>query len=213
MITIPKQRTRTSTAQHWHAKFLGLLPTIRRQARIAFRHEPSERREEMTAEVVANCWVAFVRLMKRGLDDAIYPTPLAQYAIKQVRAGRKVGGKLNCRDVSSGHCQVTKGVRVGRLDHYDANTDEWKEVLVEDRRAGPAETACCRIDFADWFRSLSRRNRRIASTLAQGETTTSVARQFGVSPGRISQIRRELREAWDRFHGEILNGGAAEAPT
>lgn len=52
------------------AKFLSLLPQIQEQARFAFRHEGAEQRDELIAEVVANCWVAFVRLVDRGLMDA-----------------------------------------------------------------------------------------------------------------------------------------------
>ena len=69
----------------------GLLPAIREQAHFAFRHEGAEQREELIAEVVANCWAAFVRLVQRGLIEVVYPTPLAQYAIKQVRDGRRLG--------------------------------------------------------------------------------------------------------------------------
>ena len=86
MIAVAGQNT-NSSAKHWQAKFVELLPAIRSQARYAFRAEPPEQREELIAEVVANCWVAFVRLMQRGLEDVIYATPLAQYAIKQLRRG------------------------------------------------------------------------------------------------------------------------------
>ncbi len=88
-----------------HGKFLDMLPTIRSQAQVAFRGEQAELREELVAEVIANCFVAFVRLMDRGLDDVVYPTPLAQFAIRQVREGRKVGTKLNVNDVSSEYAQ------------------------------------------------------------------------------------------------------------
>ena len=84
-------------------RFLELLPTIQEQAHHAFRCEPPERQEEMIAEVVANAFVAFVRLVDRGLGDVVYPTPLARFAVRQVRSGRKVGGSLNVNDVSSSH--------------------------------------------------------------------------------------------------------------
>jgi hypothetical protein len=184
------------------AKFLALLPVIREQARFAFRTEKPERRQELIAEVIANCWVAFVRLVDRGLLDVIYPTPLAQYAIKQVRDGRRVGCRLNVRDVGSEYAQQAKHFVVERLDRYDAEEDEWREVLLEDRKAGPAETAAARIDIADWFASLPKTKRRIAATLATGETTKRAARKFGVSAGRISQTRRELQQAWQDFQGE-----------
>ncbi len=101
------------------AKFLSLLPQIQEQARFAFRREGGEQREELIAEVVANCWAALVRLVDRGLIDVAQATPLAQFAIKQIRDGRRVGAKLNVRDVSSSYAQRLKHFRVERLDHFD----------------------------------------------------------------------------------------------
>jgi hypothetical protein len=206
MIANAKPAPREHNVRSSDERFLEMLPAIERQARHAFRHLDPEARAEMVEEVVANAYVAYSRLVELGKPELAYPTPLASNGIKQARAGRKVGGKLNVRDVSSRHCQLTKGVKVDRLDHFDEESQEWREILIEDHTAGPAETACCRIDFADWLKSLSRRYRRIATTLATGETTKRVARRFRVSPGRVSQIRRELFDAWNRFQGE------AEAP-
>jgi hypothetical protein len=42
--------------------------------------------------------------------------------------------------------------------------------------------------------------------LAEGQTTSATAAKFGVSLGRISQLRRELRDAWQQFHGECAVG-------
>jgi hypothetical protein len=187
-----------------YVKFLSLLPAIKEQARFAFRSEEIERGQELTAEVIANCWAAFVRLVERGLIDVVYATPLAQFAIKQVRDGRRVGAKLNVRDVSSPYCQVHKRLTIERLDKFDDKKGEWKEVLLEDRNAGPAETAAARIDIADWFACLPRRKRRIAETLATGKRTKRAGRSFNVSPGRISQTRRELEAAWREFQGDAM---------
>lgn len=181
-----------------------MLPQIRAQARVAFGGKSPERREELIAEVFANCWVAFVRLMERGLGDVVYPTPLAQYAIRQVRSGRKVGGSLNVNDVSSGYAQKSKGFSMESLDQYSQRKKQWKEILVEDRRTGPAETAASRIDVGEWLRSLPKRSRVIAETLALGETTKKTARKHGVSAGRISQLRRELKGNWEAFQGELV---------
>ena len=68
--------------------------------------------------------------------------------------------------------------------------------------AGPAETAIVRIDFATWLRFLPRRLRKIAAFLASGETTTAASKQFHLSQGRISQIRKELFLAWHYFQGD-----------
>ena len=107
MICRPNQ-TRRPTAAVCRETLMTLLPAIQEQPRFAFRKEGPDRRQELTAEVVANCWAAFVRLVQRGLLEVVYPTPLAQYAIKQVRDGRRVGAKLNVRDVSSEYCQARK---------------------------------------------------------------------------------------------------------
>ena len=186
----------------WHAAFLNMLPAIERHARIAFRERNPEQREELIQATIVNCLAAFTRLVDRGKVDAAFATPLAAYAVRQVRQGRQTGTRSNVCDVSSGYCQITKGVAMKRLDHFDREEDGWMEILVEDRRAGPAETAAIRIDYAQWLKTLRRRERRIAMTLALGESTGKVARQFGLSIGRISQLRRELEHSWRSFHGE-----------
>jgi hypothetical protein len=193
---------RRPTASACCAKFLTLLPAIRDQARFACRGEDPERRQEFVAEVIANCWVAFVRLVERGMIDVCYATPLTQYAIRQVRDGRRVGSGLNVRDVSSGYAQANKHFTVERLDRYDAENDEWREILIEDRHAGPAETAAARLDIGQWFSTLPRKKRRIAATLASGEATKTAARKFGVSAGRISQMRREFENSWQEYQKE-----------
>jgi hypothetical protein len=183
-------------------RFLEMLPLIHEQASHAFRRELPERREELVAAVIANCWVAFVRLVDRGFVDVVYPTPLARFAIKQVRTGRRVGTKLNVLDISSKYCQRTKGVTLERLDVLNDSGDAWREVVVEDKTAGPAQIAATRIDFGNWLKSLPRTKRQIAKFLATGQSTQKTARKFHVSSGRVSQVRRELARAWFEFVGE-----------
>ncbi len=60
-----------------------------------------------------------------------------------------------------------------------------------------------------WLRTLSKRNRQIARALAVGETTNAVAQQFGLSAGRISQLRNLFRAHWERFHGGAQSVGCA----
>lgn len=200
--SVPKRRPKALTDQH-SDQFLSLLPAITEQARFAFRSERYEQREELVAETIANAFVAFVRLVNRGMTSIVYATPLAQYAAKQVRDGRRVGAKLNVRDVSSEYAQRSKHFTVERLDRYDAENGEWREVLIEDRHAGPAQTATARIDIGEWFARLPWKKRRIAQSLATGEPTKKAARRFRVSPGRISQLRRELKDSWAEFQGEV----------
>lgn len=183
-------------------KFEEMLPLIQKQAAYAFRDSKSEQKEELVAETVANAYCAFVRLVRRGYESIVYPTPLATFAIKQVRSGRRVGGKPRPRDVMSQLTRKEDAPALGRLNRHSAGDDGWLELLVEDRNAGPCEIAITRIDFEDWLQLLSRRHRRIATALAGGETTTCAAKEFGVTPARISQLRREFHDSWREFQGE-----------
>ena len=79
------------------------------------------------------------------------------------------------------------------------------------RTAGPAETAAARIDWANWLRSLSRRQRAIAGTLANGETTGVAARKFRISAARISHVRSWFKENWEQFHGHERSGKHAHS--
>lgn len=199
----PALHARSQYSQVTQDAFLAMLPLIRAQAQHAFRHEDPEAREELICEVLANAFVGFRRLVERGKDDVARATPLAKFAIKQVRTGRLVGGKLNIRDVTSRYAQVAKGIRVERLDRFDADDGQWQEILIEDRTATPADIAAARIDVAEWFKVLGRRKARIAKALAAGEPVGALAKRIALSPGRISQLRREFRQSWLQFQGEL----------
>ena len=70
-----------------------MLPRIRLMALRAFRDKDRELRYELTAEVVARAYAAFVRLARQGRADIGYATPLAQFSIRQVKSGRRLGSK------------------------------------------------------------------------------------------------------------------------
>jgi hypothetical protein len=186
----------------WHAVFLRLVPRIRQHAQIRFRHVNPADREDAVQEVIARSLIQFLRLLELGKEHLIYAGPLARYAVAQVRGGRRVGGKLNIRDVSSQYCRARKGVSLDSLDRFDEASGQWREVLVEDRRATPADIAASRIDVFDWFQTLPGRSRRLAERLAIGESTSGAAKMFGISRSRVSQLRREMHCAWNAFQGE-----------
>jgi hypothetical protein len=195
----------------WHAGFLAMLPAVRRQAQITFRKIRPELRNELIQEVIVNCFAAYARLVELGRTDRAFPSALARFAIAQIRVGRRVGNRLRICDVLSQYAQYQKGFQVERLDYFDEEEDCWQEIVVEDKRATPAEVAACRIDFAEWLRRLTARLRRIALALASGETTKSAAEQFGLSPARISQVREALKKSWESFQGEAEIGGPQPA--
>ena len=187
--------TRRQRMAAWHAGFLAMLPAIRRQLKMAFRHLDPEARAEAVQEGMCNAMLAYLRLHERGEVKKAYPTPLAQYAARQLRDGRKVGGKLNIKDVSSRYCQRLKHVILERLDKWDKE-EGWLEIVVEDKHATPADVARVRLDFAAWLKTLPRRDRKVALDLATGNRTGDVARKYELSDGRISQLRKELHLSW-----------------
>jgi len=200
------RRRRPGTA--WHAGFLRMLPVIRAYARGAFAHLNPEARQDFVQEAIANALLAYVRLFQLGKVSLAYPTVLARFAIAQVREGRRVGRRLNVRDPLSSYCQRRKHVVVERLDRRDEDTGEWIEAVVEDPHTPPADQAAFRVDFPAWLATHTVRNRRIAESLALNRSTGEVARKFGVSPGRVSQLRAEFKRSWEKFTGEAEDSRA-----
>lgn len=178
--------------------FLEMLPAIRRVASYAFRHLRRAVREDLMAEVVANAFAAFRRLVKQDKAALAYPTVLAKFAIRQVREGRRVGSKLNALDVLSPYAQRLKGFSVQQLLEA-TELNKWQDLVVEDRRASPAEVAGFKIDFAAWLKRLKRPKRQVALRLVAGDTTSEVAGHFQLSPARVSQLRKELQIDWNKF--------------
>ena len=202
MIATPKPTTKQNSTEDWHAPFLEMLPAIREVALKVFSGLDPDAREEAAAEVVAYAVVAFKALWDQGKPELAYPTVLAMYGAKRVKIGRKVGCKLNVRDVSSEYCQLQKGLTVERLDRYDKYEGAWIEAVVEDHHTPVVDQVWFRIDFPDWLSLFPDRDRRIAEALAAGSRTGEVAREFEVSAGRISQMRKRFAESWSVFHGE-----------
>jgi hypothetical protein len=187
---------------NWQARFIQLLPRIRRQVERRFRHLSPEARDDATAEVIARTFESYARLVARGKEDRAFATALVRYAVAQFRMGRRVGSRMNGHDVTSVYCQHSRQITVEQLDQLEQPTDDWREIAVEDKHSGPAEVAATRVDFAAWLESLPERTKRVAETLAIGEATSHVARMFGCSASRISQLRRELFNAWQGFQGD-----------
>jgi hypothetical protein len=173
-----------------------MLPALELQIRRALVKLAPHEREEARQAILVYAAVAFARLWELDRSHLAYPAPLVQFGLKQYRAGRIAGGSVNSKDVGSTSCFRKRGCYVEPLD-------DWKDTLVEGRGATPAEIAALRIDFGDWLQSLSPRDRKLANELAQGESTSAVARMFRLTAGRVSQLRRELYESWRRFVEEL----------
>jgi hypothetical protein len=192
----------------WHDAFLAdVLPAVHTIARFRFRNLRPVDREEAVAETTATAMIAFVRLIKRGKDPMAFVRRLAHFSAVRVLAGRLASSPDNVRDVLSRYAKQRLGFKVESLNQRSWDRKQgWRELLVEDRRACPAEIAQIRLDFELWLSRMTVRRRRIAECLAQGHRTRDVARRFRVSPARISQIREEFRRSWEAFDADSREG-------
>ena len=187
-------------ASQWQDRFLRLLPRIRRLAYSAFRSCSAQLREDLTAEVIADCYCAYHRLVELGREHDAHLTVLVSYAVKRVGSGLQVGSSRNLYDVSSRYSQLRSGIRVESLQ-CPTEEGKWNELVVEDRHASPAQTAALRVDLHEWLAKLTPRNFKIAALLAAGERACDVAKVVSLTVGRVSQLRTELARSWRDFHG------------
>ena len=183
--------------------FLRVLPAVRRDCRRAFRNLPAPQRDEAVVDAIGNAFAIFARFMELRRGHFVRAATLAGYAVGHLQFNRPLGGRASSRDVLSRRTQRRQSFSVTSLEcPTDPCGETLRETLADHRTMSPADLAAFRIDFETWLKSLSRRQRAIAKALALGHATSSVARRFGLSWGRISQIRRELKTDWEIFQGE-----------
>jgi hypothetical protein len=206
------------------AEFLQLIPIVERQARFAFRGRPEADREEAAAEAVAAAYASYVGLKARGRNPVRdFPTALAAYAVLHVKAGRQMGSRNNSTDALSPLAQRKRGFRVEPLpnsfgvarDRLQSTNDrrrqdEFEEHLRDNTRSAVPDQAAFRIDFPAFLAELGPRDRTLARFLALSNSAQVAADRFGLSEGRVSQLRKTWREWWCRFQGEEVGNCCAQ---
>ena len=161
-------------APRWHRRFMQLLPAIVQTARYSLRHLRGEALQDALQEVIGNAFVAFVALVRRGKMELAYGSVLGRLAAAQFKDGRRVGSRLNVREVLSSYAQRNKNFKVERLDHREKDDEnEWCEVVVADKTAGPFDIVRTKLDFESWLQSLPRRDRKVAQFLSLGNRTST----------------------------------------
>ena len=173
-------------------------------------------RDDAIAETIAISWRWFVRLIEQGKDPLTFVSRIADFATRHVRCGRRLCGQEKGKDVLSGLAQQRHGFLVSSLpsstatpheDRYglvqgQQQQDVFEERLRDNTQTPVPEQVCFRLDFPAWCRTHTDRNRRVMEDLILGEQAMVVASKHGLSPARISQLRRELLNDWMRFCGD-----------
>lgn len=188
-----------ATSRQWQTNYLKVLPAVQTHAQISFRRMNPADREEAQAEAVARACVTYARLARQKKLDRVYAGNLATFAAQAVRAGRRVGQSQSSRDVMSELTRKKRCIVVGSLTPWDVAEGTWREIAVETKWVSPADTAAFRLDFANWLNSWPRRDRKIIAMLAAGERGMVVARKFGISEGRVSQLRLRYQQSWEAY--------------
>jgi hypothetical protein len=199
------------------SRFISVLPRIKDQARFYFRSiKCVVHRAECIAETIGVAWKWFCRLAKKGKDATKFASALARLAARAVRAGRRVGAGETANDVMSSVAQRRHNFKIEPLPSprtgYDnllssptgqRDQDVLEERLRDNTRTPPPEQAAFRVDFSRWLKTLTPRKRRIIRAMSLNEKTKNLSRVFKLSPGRISQMRREFHDDWSRFVGDV----------
>ena len=196
-----------------HAQFLVILPRVELHGRIYFRFFPPHKREDMLQEMRALGWQWFLRLQERGKDPADFMKTFTTLLARAVLSGRRLVGLLKAKDVMNPATQKRLGFQVeplplsNRTSHEQLYAmpngqnlhDEFEERLRDNTTTPVPDQVQFRLDWPAWLATLSGRERRMIRVMAKNESTKDLARQFDLSPARISQKRSEFRDEWMRF--------------
>jgi DNA-directed RNA polymerase specialized sigma24 family protein len=206
-----------------HAQFAALLPKIRTRACIAFRTwKCAAKREDAVQECFALAWKWYVSLQQRGKDVSQFPVAFAILVVRSVQSGRRLCGQERAKDVLSVTAQWRNGFTVEGLPSSTQRThetiyglvtgqvelDAYEERLKDNTVTPPPDAAAFRIDFPQFLAGLTARDREMVMFLSLGNGTTETADRFGLSPGRVSQLRQQWCQEWRVLTGEEVESGA-----
>jgi len=192
-------------AESARTEFLASLQSIEHVARSCFRWvRCADRREECVFETVALCWLWHLRLHLQGRDSRAFIVGMSHLAAKAVKSGRRLCGHESTTDALSPKCQYRRGFRVdGFGENSSALSPIIQEALHDNRQTRVIDQVQFRIDFADWRSSLDNRRQRIVDSMLENRSTSELSERFGVTPGRVSQLRREFHEGYTAFCGDV----------
>jgi hypothetical protein len=209
-----------------HARFLDVLPRVELHGQIYFRHlRCPHRKAEAIQEMRAMAWQWFIRLAQRGKDPGHFLAAFTSLLARAVNSGRRLAGMAKAKDVMNPATQRRHGFKVEtlptstRASHEHLYSlpqgqhlhDAYEERLCDNTITPVPDQVQFRIDFPAWLATLTARERRMVREMADNERTLDLGKRFEVSPARISQMRRELHDDWQRFCGERAEEGAAVA--
>ena len=179
---------------------------LRSRARACFAYCEPGHREEAIAETVAASLAAAHSAARRGKLDRITPYWLVIFATRQFRSGRRFAGTSSVC-VMSEATRLRRGVRVVSLDQdVDPVVDQdvkLREALADGEAEDPFDVVRREHDYPAILEAEAVSSKAWATFRFLAETRGSgkqadLADELRVSPGRITQLKRELGEALER---------------
>ena len=110
---------------------------------------------------------------------------------------------ISAKDAMNQHTWRRRGFTVQALPECETLT--WNPImnaLADHGQADVADHAAFAVDWEMFLAGLSPRDKRLALLLATGEQARIVARELGLSCGRVTQIRQQLMHRWRAYQGE-----------
>jgi DNA-directed RNA polymerase specialized sigma24 family protein len=186
------------------AIFLAILPKIEHVARFHFQDCPcSDRKQDCVGETVALCWIWYRRLVAKGRDPSAFVTTFARLAALAVSSGRRACPQESARDVLSKKCQRRRQYVVTPFSNERSFHRTLLEDALRDNTQSPVpDQVQFRVDFSSWCATLDERRRKLVESMMQGDSTSELASRFGVTAGRIAQLRREFHDSYAVFCGD-----------
>lgn len=173
------------------------------RAQATFRQLHADHREEAVAEVLATIFSWACRAAGRGRLDKLTAFWAVTFAARQYRQGRRLAGYTSSC-VMSEAARAKRGLRVVSLDEPLGTSRDGREMsrlgsLADVGEEDPAEAARRRHDYPAMLREVSDKAAGTFKFLAESHGAglqTELAAALMVSPGRITQLKAELADAF-----------------
>ena len=185
----------TSDPDRPHDICMALPPRIELHGRVYLRHlKCPHRRADAVAEMAALAWRRRLGLAQRGKDVTHVSSAIAACAARAVRNGRRVCGRENGKDALSPLAQARHGFAVSSIpDGSSLHGNIFDNALADNTVTPVDDQGAFRLDFPMRLQTCDDRRRRVILGLMVGERTLDFSQKCGVSPGRVSQMRRRFQ--------------------
>jgi hypothetical protein len=97
------------------------------------------------------------------------------------------------------HLPILASGSAGRLHSLNGEEDDAFEERLRNTATPVPDQAAFRVDWPAWLRTRDHRDRRIIAALVRGQQARDISRNLGLSTARLSQLRRQFQQDWERF--------------